>query len=211
MDREEKQMERSRDLVGESTYIESEYLGSARNLAYDKGVRRQILKVINSSTNPQVREAKNAANEWKKLNDEFDESYYKFSDRLRKDRGGKEWDGDGTEEHEEMLNRYPEYKQLYHQEEKAQKKLVDLSIQLAKSKDFSKITAFKNSKNFYDAYPEEYGDWYKKGDQRAYPIAMTLLAGTDTKSRFLLFPEVFIESFDRQGNKFNSVYFDTGD
>lgn len=92
----------------------------------------------------------------------------------------------------------------------ALKDLVDIGKILAKSKDFKDVKGFEKTLYFYDSFPE-HGDWYKKGDQRAFVICQAMLTRNNKgKNDHIpeLLPEYFIESYLPDGTKLKSLYFD---
>lgn len=199
---------RTSDLVGTATNSSTQFERSAYTAAEDPKIRRQLNNIINKSLSPDIELGCEVADEWNKAQNDLNEAFDKYSRKLAEDTG-KAWDGDGTEEHYELQQKYPEYNKIAKKEQQLLKDLVDNANSLAKSKEFSDVKGFEKTMYYYDSYPD-HGDWYKKGDQRAYVIAQALVNRngklTDMSE---IFPDYFVNSYESNGTKLKSEYLDT--
>lgn len=66
---------------------------------------------------------KSLAEDWSKKSKELDEAFNVY-EKKRYQETGEEWDGDGTELHEDLIKRYPDYAKLSKNEDMASKKCL---------------------------------------------------------------------------------------
>lgn len=114
----------------------------------DKGVQKNISAIFwNGSEASKMLEEK--AYDHMKITDDLNSANRYFSDQLRLKRG-KEWTGDGTEEHWELEKQFPVYKQLSEKYDISEKQIIE-AIKDAVSKGIFD-DAFNNPKDLVYRY-----------------------------------------------------------
>lgn len=76
--------------------------------AYRCSKDRKIKSEVNKRTPDDVRQS---IARYEEASSKLNAKFLEYSEKLKQDRG-KEWDGDGSEEHSEMEKRYPEYRKI---------------------------------------------------------------------------------------------------
>lgn len=114
----------------------------------------------------------------------LNEAFNSFMSRWEKD-NNREWDGDGSEAHEEFKELYSDYKKLSADNERCRKSLVD------NAKRFAKENSDMDGAEKYSDYEHRFEEsrWAQKGDVLAYGSAVI------GAPEMINYPLDFIESY----------------
>ena len=91
------------------TYLgQKEFSDSVHKARMDKKTGEAVRNKV-SGSDKISKDIRDKIDTYTSANNRYNEMYKKYHSRLLKDMGIKEWDGDGGEEHTELMKRYPEY------------------------------------------------------------------------------------------------------
>lgn len=110
-----------------------------------------------------------SAKSYKDAYDKFIEAERTFGEKWSKDHNGEEWDGDGTEFHWELQKQYPEYNDIYKNEQHALRLLVENATRF--SKEDHGIKGVKDLPGYFWANNDKGKEYYYKGNAFAAAVA----------------------------------------
>ena len=181
----------------------SDYYRSVGGLFKDKKAMRDIHGIMKKNN---FETLDKATKDYIQARTKLDSSFSEYSKKLVKLRNGKQWDGDGTEEHWALEKHFPAYAKISKAEESAQKAFLDEIDGAIKSGKFDKIRNRLKYPSFYYNYGKEYGSWYRKADPRAYAVASAAIQRETKNSKaeagsYGIFPDYFIKAYDKHGKR----------
>jgi hypothetical protein len=110
-----------------------------------------------------------SAKSYKDAHDKFIEAERIFGEKWSKDHKGEEWSGDGTEFHWELQKQYPEYNDIYKNEQHALRLLVENATRF--SKEDHGIKGVKDLPGYFWANSYKGKEYYYKGNAFAAAVA----------------------------------------
>jgi len=182
---------------GQNTYSENEFNRASGEYARDKKACAELNARLKNADAELVGHAKALSSELESSINASSTAWDKFSEQWVKDHPGKDWDGDGSEFHEELLEQYPEYKKVNDQREKKTSEYVKACMKLIKSDAFRDLKYADKFKNYFDCIidPKTGNEWYKVGESAAYALSQILFPAWSKLD--YVDPMYFVEQFDK--------------
>ena len=119
-----------------------------------------------------------------------------FGEKWSKDHKGKEWSGDGTEFHWELQKKYPEYNDIYKNEQHALRLLVENATRF--SKEDHGIKGVKDLPVYFWANKYKGTEYYYKGNAFAAAVAdISANIYSDGYASPFISPYHFIEYYEK--------------
>ena len=182
------------------------YEGRFENAAYkvteDRAVMSQIKRILDNDGGDELH---STAADYNEQSSHCRGLYKTYSEQWGKDHPGKAWDGDGSEFHEELCQKYPEYKKGYDELDRRITKFVKEILAKSKEPEFGSIKGLDKYLNFFDQYGTADSPLYRVGDVKGYAIMAAL---TNPETSFSeIFPQMFFVDHDKNGEFLqNSVW-----
>lgn len=182
---------------GENTYYEHEFSRASGEYAKDKKACAELNTRLKNADAELVGNAKTLSSELESSINAANTAWDKFSGQWVRDHPGKDWDGDGTEFHGELLKQYPEYKKITEQREKNTSEYVKACMKLIKSDAFRDLKYADKFKNYFECIVDSKtgNEWYKAGESAAYALSQVLFPAWSKLD--YVDPMYFVESFDK--------------
>lgn len=182
---------------GQNTCYENDFYRAAGEYAKDKKACAELNTRLKNADAELVGNAKTLSAELESSINAANTAWDKFSGQWVKDHPGKDWDGDGSEFHLELLKQYPEYKKITEQREKNTSEYVKACLKLIKSDAFRDLKYADKFKNYFECIvdPKTGNEWYKAGESAAYALSQVLFPAWSKLD--YVDPMYFVESFDK--------------
>lgn len=165
--------------------------------AYQSSRDHKIRNQVNQRTDDDVRQS---ILRYEEASSKLNLKFAEYSEKLKRDRG-KEWDGDGSEEHWELEKRYPEYKKISENFDQKRQNVLQKVSKAVESGKYDEV--FKNSDLVIRAdIPENNSTMIYDGRKS---VVATIICNNYGDYSYAFTPELFVEWRGLKNGKVNKT------